>query len=246
MKNKLQIIAEIAQGFEGNFEQSKLLIKAAANAGADAVKFQLVYADELATKDYEYYSLFLGLEMEVEKWRALNEYAMNLGIKFMADIFGEQSLKTAQEVGLTSIKIHGTDITNIGLLESVATSSIETVILGIGGSFWSEIATALSILTKKQLVLLCGFQAYPTNTEDNHIARMNLIAAKASKIHQNFSIGFADHPGEHQYANTISLVALGAGANCIEKHLTLGKVMELEDYESALNPDEFGTFVDPS
>ena len=52
MKNRLNIIAEIAQGFEGNFEQSKLLIKAAAKAGADTVKFQLVYADELATADY--------------------------------------------------------------------------------------------------------------------------------------------------------------------------------------------------
>ena len=243
-ENRLKVIAEVAQGFEGNFEQSKLLIKAAAKAGADAVKFQLVYADELATKDYQYYTLFKDLEMEFEKWRALNEYAHYLGIKFIVDVFGEQSLKTAQEIGLNTIKIHGTDVTNVGLLEAVAASSIETVILGIGGSFWSEIATALSILEKKQLVLLCGFQAYPTTTEDNHIARMNVIAAKASTMHQNFLMGFADHPGEDQYVNTISLVALGAGASCIEKHLTLGKVMELEDYESALNPDEFATFVD--
>ena len=243
-ENRLKVIAEVAQGFEGNFEQSKLLIKAAAKAGADAVKFQLVYADELATKDYQYYSLFQRLEMEVEKWRALNEYAHHLGIKFIVDVFGEQSLKIAQQIGLCTIKIHGTDITNIGLLQAVGASSIETVILGIGGSFWSEIATALSILEKKQLVLLCGFQAYPTKTKDNHIARMNVITAKASTMHQNFSMGFADHPGEDQYANTISLVALGAGASYIEKHLTFGKVMELEDYESALNPDEFAIFVD--
>ena len=54
----MKIIAEIAQGFEGNFEQSKLLIKAGAKAGADAVKFQLVYVDELATENYIHYSLF--------------------------------------------------------------------------------------------------------------------------------------------------------------------------------------------
>ena len=48
MKNKLNFIAEIAQGFEGNFEQSKLLIKAAAKAGADSVSFNF-YADELST-----------------------------------------------------------------------------------------------------------------------------------------------------------------------------------------------------
>ena len=71
MKNELKIIAEIAQGFEGNFEQSKLLIKAAAKAGADAVKFQLVYADELATVDYQYYSLFKELEMEEVQLKSL-------------------------------------------------------------------------------------------------------------------------------------------------------------------------------
>ena len=56
-------------------------------------------------------------------------------------------------------------------------------------------------------------------------------------------MGFADHPGEEQFASTISLVALGAGAEVIEKHLTLGKVMEMEDFESALNPDEFQAFI---
>ena len=94
MKNKLQIIAEIAQGFEGNFEQSKLLIKkAAAKTEADAVKFQLVYADELATKDYQYYALFQGLEMEVEKWRALNEYAHHFRNKVYRGRFWRTKLK---------------------------------------------------------------------------------------------------------------------------------------------------------
>ena len=60
---KIEIVAELAQGFEGCAKQAKLLIKAAAKAGADAAKFQLVYADELATEDYEYYNLFSSLEM---------------------------------------------------------------------------------------------------------------------------------------------------------------------------------------
>ena len=54
---KVEIIAEMAQGFEGSFNQAKLLVKAAASAGANAVKFQLVYADELATNDYLHYNL---------------------------------------------------------------------------------------------------------------------------------------------------------------------------------------------
>ena len=51
--NKIKIIAEIAQGFEGNSIYSELFVKAAAASGADALKFQLVYADELATPDYK-------------------------------------------------------------------------------------------------------------------------------------------------------------------------------------------------
>ncbi len=242
-KTNLNIIAEIAQGFEGNFMQSKLLIKAAAKAGADAVKFQFVYADELATADYQHYSLFKGLEMEEEQWKSLKDYASSLGTQLIVDIFGEKSLVAAENIGINTIKVHGTDVTNLGLLEAISSSSIENVILGVGGAYWGEIKKALNVLKSKNLILLCGFQGYPTKTEDNHIVRMNVIKEKAKAIHTNFQMGFADHPGEDKFASTICLVAIGAGAEVIEKHLTLGKVMELEDFESALNPDEFQAFV---
>ena len=242
-KNNFKIFAEIAQGFEGNFEQSKLLIKAAAKAGADAVKFQLVYADELATADYQYYTLFKELEMEESQWKSLKDYASSLGTQLIVDVFGEKSLAAAENIGIDTIKVHGTDVTNLGLLEAITSSSIENVILGVGGAYWCEIKKALEVLKNKNLVLLCGFQGYPTKTEDNHIGRMNVIKEKANAIHTSFQMGFADHPGEEQFASTICLVALGAGAEVIEKHLTLGKVMEMEDFESALNPDEFQAFV---
>jgi N,N'-diacetyllegionaminate synthase len=65
---QIEIIAELAQGFEGRPEQARLLMKAAASAGADAAKYQLVYADELATPDYKYYDLFRSLEMPDDVW----------------------------------------------------------------------------------------------------------------------------------------------------------------------------------
>lgn len=243
MKNKLNFIAEIAQGFEGNFEQSKLLIKAAAKAGADSVKFQLVYADELSTPDYQHYQLFKELEMEEVQWKLLNEYASSLGTKLIVDVFGEKSLVTAENIGINTIKVHGTDVTNLGLLEAISNSSIENVILGVGGAYWSEIEKALKVLRSKIIVLLCGFQGYPTKTKDNYIVRMNVIKERAKAIHKNFKVGFADHPREDKFASTFCLVAIGAGAEVIEKHLTLGKVMEMEDFESALNPDEFQEFI---
>jgi N,N'-diacetyllegionaminate synthase len=69
----VEIIAELAQGFEGKPEQARLLLKAAAAAGADAAKFQLVYADELATPDYKYYELFRSLEMDDAIWAGLSD-----------------------------------------------------------------------------------------------------------------------------------------------------------------------------
>ena len=243
MKNKINIIAEVAQGFEGNYEQSKLLIRAAYKSGADAVKFQLVYADELATEDYQYYSLFKDLEMGKDIWRNLRDYSLASGLEFMVDIFGEKSLKTAEYTGIETIKIHGTDVTNNKLLDSIAKSSIKNVILGVGGAYLGEIKNAINILKNKSLTLLCGFQGYPTKIEENQIHRINVIKEKFIELHPNFKMGFADHAPENELSHITSIVAVGAGARCIEKHLTLGRIMELEDFESALNPDEFSSFV---
>ena len=52
----IEVIAELAQGFEGRPDQARLLLQAAASAGADAAKFQLIYADELAAPDYRHWS----------------------------------------------------------------------------------------------------------------------------------------------------------------------------------------------
>ena len=181
--------------------------------------------------------------MEEVQWKSLKDYASSLGTQLMVDVFGKKSLATAENIGIETVKVHGTDVTNLGLLEAISSSSIEKVVLGVGGAYWGEIEQAIKVLKNKHLVLLCGFQGYPTKTEDNHVVRMNVIKQKATVIHPNFQMGFADHPGEEQFASTISLVALGAGAEVIEKHLTLGKVMEMEDFESALNPDEFQAFI---
>lgn len=238
----IEIIAEIAQGFEGKPEQSKLLIKAAASALADAAKFQLVYADELAIPGYKYYELFKSLEMSDEIWINLANYARESGIELYLDIFGERSLSLAETMKTKTIKLHGTDITNEGLLAKVNKSTIKNILLGAGGAHLSEIKKALSILSNKQVIVLLGYQGYPTPDDMNQIARVRSLSASIAG--DRVLIGFADHAepfSKQKY--TIAATALGAGATVIEKHLTLGKSMKLEDFESALNPDEFLTFV---
>ena len=241
---KPEIIAEIAQGFEGRPEQARLLMKAAAMAGADAAKYQLVYADELATPDYKYYELFSTLEMADEVWAGLSAYAAELGVQLYVDIFGARSLKLAEQIGVAAVKLHGTDIANIALLNEVANSSVKKVLLGAGGAYSTELQQAIDILAAKDVVILLGFQGYPTPNETNQIGRISLLAKRFGHGHPNVSVGFADHaPPESPLRYALAAMAIGAGAKVLEKHLTLGQIMKMEDHESALNPDEFSEFT---
>jgi sialic acid synthase SpsE len=244
VKRKTQIIAEIAQGFEGNPVYSNLFVKAAATAGADAVKFQLVYADELATPDYKYYDLFKSLEMSDDVWKNISNLANENNIELHLDIFGEKSLNLASQIGAGSVKIHATDIANKRLLNLVRQSNIKQVILGAGGALQSEILVALDILRNKQIILLFGFQSYPTVNSDNQIHRIKWASEVFSKNHSSIKIGFADHANPETNIHLgLGALAIGFGAEVLEKHLTLAKSMKMEDHESALNPDEFLEYV---
>lgn len=240
----LKIIAELAQGFEGNPEQARLLLRAAAAAGADAAKFQLVYADELAAPDYKHYKLFRSMEMADAVWMDLASHAGKLGVELQLDVFGVRSLQLAERIGASAIKLHPTDIANVGLLEDVARASVREVVLGAGGASVGEIQRALDHLSGKQIGLLFGFQGYPTPIETNQIDRVRYFADRIGRTYPNVTVGFADHaPPESPLSFALAVAAVGAGARILEKHLTLGRIMKLEDHESALNPDEFAEFT---
>jgi N,N'-diacetyllegionaminate synthase len=240
----IEIVAELAQGFEGDVVQAALLVKAAAAAGADAAKFQMVYADELAAPDYQHYRLFSSLELDDHAWDQLMQLATRKGVALQADVFGPRSLALAERLGIQTIKLHPTDVANRGLLTAVAASAIPRVLLGAGGTHLAELTTALELLAKKAVVVLLGFQGYPTATEDNQIARVSYLREWLHRHHPQVAVGFADHAApESPLRYALAAVAVGAGASVIEKHLTLGRNMQLEDHESALNPDEFGEFV---
>lgn len=241
----VEIIAELAQGFEGNLEQARLLLKAAAAAGADAAKFQLVYADELAAADYKHYGLFRSLEMPDAAWEQLAGDAAALGIELQVDIFGRRSLDLAVRIGAAAIKLHPTDLANAGLLRAVADSAISRVLLGAGGCLVPELTEALAMLAGKPVVILLGFQGYPTPEAANQVARVRQVLDQHARARPGTVVGFADHAApDSPLRFALAAMAIGAGATVIEKHLTLGRAMKLEDHESALNPDEFKEFTE--
>jgi len=238
----VEIIAEVAQGYEGDVSQARLLVRGAARAGADAVKFQLVYADELATPDYQYYDLFRSLEMPLDGWRTLTEEAKAGELRFYLDVYGERSLQEAIELGADGVKIHASDFFNTGLVRS-ALDAMPRVYISLGGISVTELADFLSlhhITADQQVFLMYGFQAEPTPVEFNNLRRLKALQERFP----GYRFGFMDHSdGSSDDAMTLALLALPFGVDCIEKHISLDRTLQLEDYVSALSPENFRLFV---
>lgn len=228
------IIAEIAQGYEGSAKLVELFVKAAAYAKADAIKFQIFYADELALPDYKYYQLYKSLELPLQTWEKAVKESHKHGMEFYSDIFGIDSFENLVSLGLDGYKIHATDITNFKLLKAVA-SAKKKVFLSTGGCLLEEIDTALQAFKGCEVTLMYGFQGEPTKLEDNNLNRIKTLREVYKK-----PVGFQDHTaGDSDCSLYTAFVAMGAGANILEKHLTLSRGAQMEDCISALSPEEF-------
>ncbi len=243
MVNKFQIVAEVAQGYLGKRNLCEDFIMASSKAGATAIKFQVVYADELCTQDYKYFKLFKSLEMKNEEWIKINAFSKKNNIELFLDIFGEKSLKLAEKLKIKTIKVHPTDIDNVGFLKKIALSNIKNIILGVGGYEYKKIVDAIKLFgNNKNLIIMHGFQGYPTLEEENNLYRINFLKNNLNK--KNISFAFADHTlPESKYNYLPSIIAIGQGVKLIEKHITISKILKMEDYESAFNPDEFNNYV---
>jgi N,N'-diacetyllegionaminate synthase len=238
--SSLTIVAEAAQGYEGDLTQAKLLVRAAAAGGADLVKFQLVYADELAVPDYRWYGLFKQLEMPAASWQAVRDETQRSGIRLAFDVFGLRSLEQALDLGASVLKIHSTDFFNEPLIAQALRSAPE-VHLSLGGVDAAELDAWLdSYGTPNKLVLMCGYQAEPTQLGDNHLARLATMRARYPRLR----LGWMDHAdGAADEATWLGVLALPYGVSIIEKHVTLSRALDLEDGVSALGPAEFAQYA---
>lgn len=240
MSNKIEVIAEIAQGYEGNIKLAELLVRGALVAEADSVKLQLVYAEELCIPSYPYHSLFKSLEMPKLAWQSLVSKVHDAGKRIYFDVYGERSLGVAKELGADGVKISTTDFHNLPLLKQ-AFKQFNSVFISIGGIEVEYIDEMIELFAvKEKLTLMHGFQAEPTLIEDNNLLRINTLRSRYKQVR----VGFMDHSlGSSQEAFYLPLLALGTGISCIEKHISLDYSLKIEDYVSALSIDRFGEFV---
>lgn len=239
--DRVEIIAEIAQGYEGNDKLAELLTTAAIKSGANAVKFQLVYADELATPDYVWYDLFKSLEMQERVWKKISDRVHESGLLLYFDIFGFRSLKTALRIGADGVKLSTTEFYNHDLMQE-ALQKFDRVTVSVGGIPEADIDQLVGSLPsncRQKICLIYGFQAEPTPLEHNNLLKLRTLSEK----YQDFKIGFMDHSdGSSKDAFNVALIALGMGVQVIEKHITLDHSLEIEDFVSGLSADRFKKF----
>lgn len=255
------IIAEAGTSHGGDKEKAKDLIAAAAEAGADCVKFQAVFADEiihprtgkvpLPGGDVPLYEVFKRLERHTDFYAALKEETESKGCVFLCTPFGIKSAGMLKRLGVRMIKIASPELNHFPLLREVASYRLP-VILSTGVSTLEDIASALSFFPRNEtesdgspfpshpalfapVILLHCITAYPAPEEEYNLQLIPKLSARF-----NVPVGLSDHSADPLL---VPSAAAALGARAVEKHICLRHNEAGLDDPFALKPGQFEEMV---
>jgi N,N'-diacetyllegionaminate synthase len=244
------VIAEAGVNHNGDLELARKLVQIAADAGADAVKFQTFTAAAIASADApkaRYQSENTGsdesqrdmlhrLELTREMHVALVESCRRAGILFLSTPFDEQSVDLLDELGVPAFKVASGEITNIFLLQHIARKR-KPMILSTGMSYLGEVETALRIIASEgnsEVAVLHCVSSYPADPSD-----VNLRAMATMRSAFGVPVGYSDHTTGIE----VPVAAAALGAVVIEKHFTTDRRLPGPDHVASLEPDELRAMV---
>jgi len=234
------VIAEAGINHDGELQRAKELIDAAADADADAVKFQTFRSKKLfvesAAEDDSILDTFEQLEMPYDWIPTLSEYADKRGITFLSTPFDPDSVDALADY-VPAFKIASSSLTDHPLLRYVAQTG-KPMIVSTGVHTRSEIAEAVAVLEEEEadFALLHCVSSYPTPLDQIRVSMVE-------QLNEWFDvqIGLSDHTEDPVTAPT---AAVALGATVVEKHLTTDSSREGADHSMALEPDELSSMVD--
>jgi N,N'-diacetyllegionaminate synthase len=246
------IIAEAGVNHNGDIEMAKALIDAAADAGADIVKFQTFVAERLVTglarkADYQVtntgsnesqYQMLKRLELTSQMHDELIVHSARRGIEFFSTAFDLQSLDYLISLGMKRIKIPSGEITNLPYLRRIG-GFTKQVILSTGMSNLGDIEAALDVLEqagtpRSQIVVLHCNTEYPAPMNEVNLKAMQSIAQAFG-----VQVGFSDHTE----GTEIAIAAVALGACVIEKHLTLDCSLSGPDHRASIEPKDLANMI---
>lgn len=252
MSKRCLIIAEAGVNHNGDLALAKRLVEAAAESGADLVKFQTFNADLLATESapmaqYQVrntqeasgqHGMLKKLELTPEMHKALLVHCKRYKIGFFSTAFDLESLNFLHQLGLDRFKVPSGEITNLPYLKRMA-SFCKSIILSTGMANLGEVESALNVLLeagaqRDAIVVLHCNTDYPTPIQDVNLRAMQAIAHAFG-----VDVGYSDHT----LGTEVAIAAVAMGAVVIEKHLTLDRNLAGPDHKASLEPPEFAQMV---
>jgi N-acetylneuraminate synthase/N,N'-diacetyllegionaminate synthase len=238
------IIVDVAANHNNDQATAKELVKKAAEAGADAVKFQTYTAENLYSKKAPKFSRDpvnpYDLIKQVEHPRSwlpiLSEYAKKLGIHFLSSPFDYEAVDLLEDLDVPLFKVASAEIVDTKLIGYMAQKG-RPMVLSTGMSNLGDIEDAVKAVRSEgneNIILLHCNTIYPTPP-----AAVNLLAMDTIREAFKLPVGFSDHTlGWH-----VSLAAVSRGACVIEKHFTLNRDQKGPDHSFSMEPEELGRMV---
>lgn len=233
------VIAEIGLNHNGDVELAKQLIDVAADAGADAVKFQK-RTPEIATPEHmrdlpretpwgtmTYLDYRRRVEFDRDEYIDISDHALLRGLEWFASPWDEPSVDFLEDLGVVAHKVASASLTDHGLLRALRDTG-KTVILSTGMSTIEQIDAAIEVLGTERLLLLHATSTYPMEPGE---ANLRMIPALRDR-YPGVPVGYSGHERGLQ----ISLAAVALGAVAVERHITLDRTMWGSDHAASLEP----------
>ncbi len=246
------IIAELSANHGGSIEHAAKTVRAAAKAGANAVKLQTYTADTLTIDcDNEYFRIGGGTVWDGKtlynlykeaytpwEWHAdLKKVAEECGLDFFSTPFDETAVDFLEELGVPYHKVASFELVDIPLLRKVG-STRKPVIMSTGMASEEEIHEAVATLRKAgctDMTLLKCTSSYPAEPKDANLLTIPDMATKFG-----CPVGISDHT----IGIAVPVAAVGLGICMIEKHFTLSRADGGPDSSFSLEPSEFKEMVE--
>ena len=245
------IIAEMSGNHAGDLARALEMVHVAKEVGADCVKIQTYTPDTMTIDCHNQY-----FNIEEGTWKGENLYALyqkaytpwewqdklrdeaaKVGIDFLSTAFDNTSVDFLETLGVEFYKIASFELTDIPLLEYVASKN-KPIIMSTGMGSLEEITEAVEAIFatgNRQLALMKCSSAYPAKREE-----MNLSTIPDMKKRFGVPVGLSDHSmGAFSAATAVAM-----GANIIEKHFCISRAIKNPDSAFSMEPQEFREMVE--
>ncbi|GLZ40664.1 N-acetylneuraminate synthase family protein [Actinokineospora sp. NBRC 105648] len=233
------LVAEAGINHNGDVEVAKRLVDVAADAGADAVKFQK-RTPEIATPpdmrdtrrdtpwgEMSYLDYRHRVEFGAEEYAEIDRHARARGIAWFASPWDVPSVAFLERFEVPVHKVASASLTDIPLLEALRDTG-RPVIASTGMSTMAEVDRAVEVLGTERLVLLHSTSTYPCPPEES-----NLLGIATLRERFGVPVGYSGHERGLQ----VSIAAVALGACLVERHVTLDRAMWGSDHAASLEPD---------